>query len=94
MSVNNKVANNTVDISPTIRYVLVIETGHQRTERNMDDARMTDMLQDLREGGGMLSRGELIDMGYLETEIQAAAKQDKIAVSKGGAFASIFLCVD
>lgn len=59
-----------------------------------NEARMTSLLKDLRDGGGMLSRRRLLDLGYLEPEIQHAAKSDKIAVSEGGAFASIFLVED
>lgn len=57
----------------------------------MDDARLPMILTDLREAGGMLSRWKMTDIGYQESELQAAEKLGKISITDDGSFASIFL---
>jgi DNA-binding protein HU-beta len=57
----------------------------------MTEERLSQLLVDLDAHGGMLSRWKLIDLGYLESELQMAAQQGKIHITGRGIYASIFL---
>lgn len=56
----------------------------------MDDR----LLDDLRDAGGLMSRGALIDIGYMEADLQSAEQRGKIVIAGDGVFASIFLVED